>query len=63
MSGVAYAFVYKGSGEWKVSSPDEWDLDCVELEGNEKTLGHHKIDGAICKVLQATDGKLLAISK
>lgn len=63
MSGVAYAFVYKGSGEWKVSSPDEWDLDVVELEGDEKTLGHHKIDGSICKVLQTTDGKLLAISK
>jgi len=63
MSGVAYAFVYKGSGEWKVSSPDDWDLESVELEGDEKTLGHHKIDGSICKILQTIDGKLLAISK
>lgn len=63
MSGVSYAFVYKGSGEWKVSAPDEWELDVIQLEGDEKTVGHHKIDGSICKVLQANDGKLLAINK
>jgi hypothetical protein len=60
---VATAFVYNGSGEWKVSAPDEWDLDVVELRGDEKTLGHHKIDGSICKILQASDGKLIALSK
>jgi len=63
MSGVAYTFVYKGSGEWKVSSPDEWDLDIASIDGDEKILGHHKIDETICKVLQTSDGKIIAISK
>lgn len=63
MSGVAYAFVYKGSGEWKVSSPDEWDLDITSIDGDEKILGHHKIDEAICKVVQSKDGTIIALSK
>lgn len=57
------AFVFTGSGDWKISDADDWDFDVVELEGNERTVGHHKIDGSICKVLQSTDGKLVAISK
>jgi hypothetical protein len=60
---VATAFVYNGSGEWKVSAPDEWDLDIASLDGDEKILGHHKIDEAICKVVQSKDGKIIAISK
>ena len=63
MSGVAYAFVYKGSGEWKVSAADEWDFDIASVNGDEKILGHHKIDEAICKVVQSKDGKIIALSK
>jgi hypothetical protein len=57
------AFVFNGSGDWKISVADDWDFDVVELEGDEKTVGHHKIDGSICKVLQLPEGKLVAISK
>lgn len=57
------AFVFNGSGDWKISEADDWDFDFVELEGDERTVGHHKIDGSICKVLQSSDGKLIAISK
>lgn len=57
------AFIFNGSGDWKISVADDWDFDVVELEGNEKVVGHHKIDGSICKVLQSDNGKLIAISK
>lgn len=57
------AFVFNGSGDWKISVADDWDFDVVELEGNEKTVGHRQIDGSICKVLQTPQGKLVAISK
>ena len=57
------AFVFQGSGDWKVSDVDDWAMDVVELDGNEKTMGHRKIDGAICKVLQTQDNKLVAITK
>lgn len=60
---ATYAFVFNGSGDWKVSDPDEWDLSFVELEGDEKVLGHRQIDGSICKILKASDGKLVALSK
>jgi len=60
---ATYAFVFNGSGDWKMSTADDWDLDVVELEGNEKTLGHRQIDGSICKIIQAQNGKLIALSK
>ena len=60
---ATYAFVFNGSGDWKKSIADDWDLDVVEMEGNEKVIGHRQIDGSICKVLQSQDGKLIALSK
>lgn len=60
---ATYAFVFNGNGDWKKSIADDWDLDVIELEGNEKTIGHRQIDGSICKIIQTTDGKLVAISK
>lgn len=60
---ATYAFVFNGSGDWKLSTADDWDLDVIELEGNEKVLGHRQIDGSICKILQTTNGKLVALSK
>lgn len=59
---ATYAFVFKGEGDWKVSVADDWDLDVVELEGQEKVVGHHKIDGSICKVLQKPEGTLVAVT-
>ena len=44
---ATYAFVFSGSGDWKTSIADDWDLDVVELEGNEKVIGHRQIDGSI----------------
>jgi len=56
------AFVFNGSkDQWKLSEPDDWNFDWVDIEGNEKVLGHHKIDGAICKIILVSDGKLIAI--
>ena len=63
MSSATYVFEFNGEGDWKVSDPDDWDLSVIELSGLEKVLGHHQIDGAICKVLETTDGKLVAITK
>jgi len=63
MSSATYAFVFSGSGDWKVSKADEWDLDLVEFGGDERIIGHHKIDGSICKVFQTSEGKLVAITK
>ncbi len=60
---ATYAFVFNGSGDWKMSIADDWDLDVIELEGDEKVVGHRQIDGSICKIVQTSDGKLVAISK
>lgn len=60
---ATYAFVFNGSGDWKLSTADDWDLTFVELEGDEKVLGHRQIDGSICKVLKASDGTLVALSR
>lgn len=59
----SYALVFNGSEDWRKSMPDDWDFSFVELSGKEKVLGHKQIDGAICKVLQTVEGKILAISK
>jgi hypothetical protein len=60
---ATYAFVFNGSCDWKVSTGDDWSLEFLELEGNEKVLGHHKIDKSICKVVETPDGKLVALTK
>jgi hypothetical protein len=60
---ATYAFVFNGAGDWKKSIADDWYLDVVELEGDEKIIGHRQIDGSICKIVQSQDGKLIAISK
>ncbi len=62
MSSATYAFVFSGD-DWRKSGADDWELDVVELQGNEKTLGHKKIDGSICKIVETSDGTLIAISK
>lgn len=62
MSNATFAFILNGSSDWKTSTPDDWDWDIVELEGNEKVIGHHKIDGAVYKVLQHGD-QVVAITK
>ena len=60
---ATYAFVFTGAGDWKKSIADDWDLDVVELEGDEKVVGHRQIDGSICKIVQTAEGKLIAISR
>lgn len=60
---ITYAFIFKGEGDWKISMPDDWELDTIELQDNEKIMGHHKIDGSICKIIQAANGQVIAISK
>lgn len=62
MSNATYAFILNGCDDWKFSGPEDWDWDIVELEGNEKVIGHHRIDGRAYKVLQAGD-KVVAITK
>ena len=56
-------FVLKSSDHWKTASVDDWELDIVEIYGDEKILGHRAIDGAICKVLQNKDNKIVALTK
>lgn len=63
MNSATYAFVYNGSSDWRQSIADDWELDVVELDGTEKIMGHRQIDGSICKILQAANGKLIAVSK
>ena len=59
---TTYAFVFVGS-DWRKSVGDDWDIEVIELNGNEKVLGHRQIDGSICKVLQSSDGRVVAITK
>ena len=56
-------FVFNGASNWKTSDSGDWDLTPWELEGSEKVLGHKKIDGAIFKVVQTSDKKIIALSK
>lgn len=63
MSNAMYAFVLSGSDDWRNSMEDDWDWDVVELDGTEKVLGHRPIDGSTFKVLQTSDGRLVAIAK
>ena len=60
---ATYAFVFNGKKDWRKSVPDDWDLDVIELDGNEKIVGHRQIDGSICKIVQTSAGKLVAITK
>ena len=62
MNSATYAFIFSGS-DWRKAVEDDWDIDVIELSGNEKVLGHRQIDGSICKVLQTSDGQISAISK
>lgn len=62
-SNFCSCFVLNGSSEWKKSSADDWDLDVIELDGSEKVLGHKPIDGSMFKILQTSDGKIIAITK
>jgi len=62
MSTGTIVFVFGGTN-WKISDADEWTLSSCELSGKEKILGHKKIDGAICKILQLEDGQIVALSK
>jgi hypothetical protein len=62
-SGATYAFVLNGSEDWRNSTGDAWDFESIELDGNEKVVGHRKLDGSICKVLKMADGQLVAITK
>jgi len=58
-----HAFVYNGDDNWKISPIDDWDFDIVELDGSEKTLGHRQLDGAICKIVEGSGGRVIAITK
>ncbi len=57
------AFMFVGNSNWKLSTADDWELTPYLLVGDEQLLGHHKIDGAICKILKSSDGHVIAISK
>ena len=63
MSNATYVFVFNGTSDWKKSAADDWDLDVFELDGTEKVVGHRQIDGSICKILQTSEGKLVALTK
>jgi hypothetical protein len=63
MSNATYAFVFNGSEDWRKSIADDWDLDVIDLDGNEKVLGHRQLDGSICKVVQSSDGRIVAVTK
>jgi hypothetical protein len=63
MSNADVAFVLTGSEDWRQAVADDWELDYIELQGNEKVVGHRQIDGSICKILQTTDGKFVGLTK
>jgi hypothetical protein len=63
MSNASVAFVLTGSNDWRQSEAEDWDLDCIELEGTEKVVGHKQIDGSICKIVRTADGKFVGLTK
>jgi|HubBroStandDraft_2_1064218.scaffolds.fasta_scaffold1204298_1 hypothetical protein len=60
---ATYAFVLTNEVDWKLSTVDDWDWSIIEIEGTEKTLGHHRIDGKVYKVLRTSDDQVVAITK
>jgi hypothetical protein len=60
---IVQAFVLQSDDNWAIAEAELWDLEPVELTGNEKVIGHRKIDGLIYKVLKTEDNKLVAITK
>jgi hypothetical protein len=60
---ATYAFVLINDTDWRLSTADDYDWQIVEIEGTEKTLGHHKIDGAIYRVLHTSNDQVVAITK
>jgi len=62
MSNATYAFILNSSSNWKQSTVDDWEWNIVELEGNEKVIGHHRIDGMTYKVLQVGN-QIVAVTK
>lgn len=63
MVGATYAFVLVEGSDWLKSTPDDWELEVIMLDGTEQKIGHRKIDGSICKILKNGDGKFIAITK
>lgn len=63
MSGNSYAFVLSDNVNWRVSTPEDWNWEIVELEGNEKLIGHYPIDGSVYKILETPDSKIIATIK
>lgn len=63
MSNALAAFVLSGNTDWRQSEAEDWDLDYVELEGNEKVVGHRQIDGSICKIVRTSDGRFVGLTK
>jgi len=63
MSEATYAFVLVNDTDWRLSTAEDYDWQIIEIEGTEKTLGHHKIDGAVYRVLRTSDNQVVAITK
>jgi|WetSurMetagenome_2_1015567.scaffolds.fasta_scaffold132721_2 hypothetical protein len=59
---TTYAFVFNGS-DWRKATQDDWDISVIEISGKEKVLGHRQIDGVTCKVIQLSDGQIIALSR
>lgn len=60
--GFCSCFVLKGSDNWKISVPDDWEFSCIEIPDNSIVLGHRKIDKAICKIFKLPDEQIVAIT-
>lgn len=57
------AFILNSQTDWRRSLPEDWELETILVSGSEKVLGHKKIDGAICRILQNEEGQIVAIVK
>lgn len=57
----ALVFILDSKIDWRRSLPDDWNSSYIELSGDEKFLGHKQIDGAICKIYQLADNRIIAI--
>ena len=60
---IVPAFIFNGETDWRKSVAEDWNFDIVQLDGTEVVIGHRKIDGAIFKILQNSDGKIVAYNK
>jgi len=56
-----YCFEFQGKRRWRASSDDLWEIVMRTLP-QLRRIGQRRIDGSLCTVYRAPDGKFYAVT-